>query len=102
MPTLQEILYFLAILILVVRLILVLREQQFAEQLLLAGVRWTDLRTAHLFDIKQGLLWQAYLWSFRWRQLTNSASRIRCAKWFAVDTVFVAAFFGLMILAAHR
>lgn len=100
MPYAHQTLFIAAALILLIRLALVIPEQRFAQLLLSRGARWTSLGSAHLFDIRQGLLWQLYLWSFRWRELQDPALRRRCARWSLVSLILVLAFAGLLATMA--
>lgn len=97
MFSLHQTLFIAAALIVLIRLVLILPEQKFAQQLLSAGIRWSPLGTAHLLDIKQGMLWQLYLWSFRWRRVQDLSLRRRCARWLIVGSILIAAFVGLLI-----
>lgn len=97
MPSLHQILFFAAAFILLVRLVLVGPEQRFSQQLLSAGTQWSSLGTAHLFDVRQGILWQFYLLSLRWQQLENPVFRKRCAKWLVTDLILLVGFLGILV-----
>lgn len=82
------------------------REREFARSLLADGAERTTLQGAHLLGIRQGALWKRYLWSLRWRRLSDSpfdvadAShlRARCARWLAFDVVTGIACVGLLLV----
>lgn len=87
------------------RLGMTLRERRFARTLLADGAEWTKLKGAYLFGIRQGALWKCYLWSLRWRRLSDSPFDIReasdlrasCARWLAFDAVTGIACLGLLL-----
>lgn len=82
----------------VLRLLTILREQPFAQALLVAGAGWTKLEGAYLFDIRQGVLWKFYLWSLRWRRLPDPALKVRCVRWLVFDVVTVSTSIGLLLV----
>lgn len=95
MPAFYRILLIALTGLVALRLGMTWREREFARTLLADGGEPTGLRGASLLGIRRGALWKRYLWSLRWRRLSDSpfdvaeasALRASCARWLAFDAV---------------
>lgn len=106
MPSFYRILLIALAGLVALRLGMTWREREVARILLADGAESTGLHGAFPWGIRRGALWRRYLWSLRWRRLSDSpfdvaeASDLRasCAKWLAFDAVTGIACVGLVLV----